>query len=583
MPLTLNGTTGISFPDGSSGTPALRGTDSDTGVFFPAADTIALVEGGTEVLRVTSAGTVGIGTTNPAEKLQVQGRVVGTSGLRAGTTAAIASSGELLSVLGQASIRLDSSTSATTYLINADTTASTIQPYLFCSDTAGNRAGIGIEYSTTVTSFYGQGGISLQTGTSGFGYANERVRITSTGNVGIGTTNPADKLHVQGGVRTTQLSISTATFNYIGGSGTDLLVNGDDNIAFRTDNEVERVRITASGNVGIGTTNPGAKLDVSGTIKINGNSDMPASGGTSLYIGGYYGSPISGKLIIGDGTGWRFDIGRRSSSTDTALFTFSDAGNLGIGTTNPITKLDVRNGIITAGSVDAPNGAEILRGYYSAGALAVIGSEYSSGGIVIGSSVKPSTSASNAFFSSTSINVSRGAYTIAGNIHKWYIGSTQTVAENSLVSTSEVMRINSTGNVGIGTTNPAYPFDVRGSSWINGASIQGATVTFGSSPITKTITISTANSDAMMIIASAYTSGGANSAVKQFIVGGYIPGSTQYAAATVSSATTGSSISISDITKANSSFSFTMTLSASLNSQGEVAIISRFPATITVT
>jgi hypothetical protein len=121
--LTLSGSNGLSDVDGSAATPAIRGTDANTGIFFPAADTIAFAEGGTEVLRlnsdaqvVTGAGTVslpavtttgdlntgiffpaadtmafveggtevmridsssnvGIGTTSPTQKLDVSGNI----------------------------------------------------------------------------------------------------------------------------------------------------------------------------------------------------------------------------------------------------------------------------------------------------------------------------------------------------------------------------------------------------------------------------------------------------------------------------------------------------------------------------
>jgi hypothetical protein len=54
MPVIINGSTGISGTDGTAATPAVQGTDTNTGVFFPAADTIAFSEGGTEAMRINS-------------------------------------------------------------------------------------------------------------------------------------------------------------------------------------------------------------------------------------------------------------------------------------------------------------------------------------------------------------------------------------------------------------------------------------------------------------------------------------------------------------------------------------------------
>jgi len=65
MTVTINGTTGIAGANGSASTPAVQGEDTNTGVFFPAADTVAVATGGSERLRVDSSGNVGIGTTSP--------------------------------------------------------------------------------------------------------------------------------------------------------------------------------------------------------------------------------------------------------------------------------------------------------------------------------------------------------------------------------------------------------------------------------------------------------------------------------------------------------------------------------------
>jgi hypothetical protein len=56
MPITIDGTNGISGVDGSAGTPSIQGSDTNTGVFYPAADTVAIATSGTEQLRLDSTG-----------------------------------------------------------------------------------------------------------------------------------------------------------------------------------------------------------------------------------------------------------------------------------------------------------------------------------------------------------------------------------------------------------------------------------------------------------------------------------------------------------------------------------------------
>jgi hypothetical protein len=88
MTLILSGTDGLSDIDGSASTPAIRGTDANTGIFFPAADTIAFAEGGTESMRLDSSGNVGIGTSSPDSLSNFRFLDVGSSGTNQGVVQA---------------------------------------------------------------------------------------------------------------------------------------------------------------------------------------------------------------------------------------------------------------------------------------------------------------------------------------------------------------------------------------------------------------------------------------------------------------------------------------------------------------
>jgi len=88
---TLSATSPITTQAGTASSPAIVPTgDTNTGIFFPAADTIAFSDGGTESMRIDSNGNVGIGTSSPGYKLQVNGFVGVTDGT---TTFRIANSG----------------------------------------------------------------------------------------------------------------------------------------------------------------------------------------------------------------------------------------------------------------------------------------------------------------------------------------------------------------------------------------------------------------------------------------------------------------------------------------------------------
>jgi hypothetical protein len=68
--LTIDTSQRAAFVAGTAAAPAITTTgDTNTGMFFPAADTIAFAEGGTEAMRLDSSGNVGIGTSSPSTKL----------------------------------------------------------------------------------------------------------------------------------------------------------------------------------------------------------------------------------------------------------------------------------------------------------------------------------------------------------------------------------------------------------------------------------------------------------------------------------------------------------------------------------
>jgi hypothetical protein len=201
---------------------------------------------------------------------------------------------------------------------------------------------------------------------------SERMRVDTSGNVGIGTTSPnkssssrALTVNAASGYSALELASGDTSRWYINSDGSstfDVTVGNQPRITFV--NGAERMRIDSSGNVGIGTSSPGARLGVAGDMRILANA------GTTTHTFGY--NENGGEIILCDETGAgstlldqagnstrllelvngsELQVGLGSANT-TGVVKFMRAGyveaaridssgNVGIGTTSPGVKLDV--------------------------------------------------------------------------------------------------------------------------------------------------------------------------------------------------------------------------------------------------
>jgi hypothetical protein len=180
------------------------------------------------------------------------------------------------------------------------------------------------------------GRLVFSTTADGASTPTERMRIDSSGNVGIGTSSPGDILHIQSstGSNVIRIQASTTGTNTIqmgdtssSSAGYVQYVNNGDYMRFATDGS-ERMRIDSSGNVGIGTSSPSYPLHVQFSSAVAySSSDMSAAGITAFL----YNSSVT------DSTATTLYMGVNGTSTDAAaaistVYTSASNGALAFGT-----------------------------------------------------------------------------------------------------------------------------------------------------------------------------------------------------------------------------------------------------------
>ena len=292
-------TTGVfSHALGAAATPSITFTgDLNTGIYSPGADQVAVATNGTGRLFIDANGTVTCTSAQPTD-----------GSIRISNTTTRAPSNKY-------GIRFADSASETNAAIYAEQASS------------GNNA------SALVFGTNGGTGGGVLTS------AAERLRITSAGLVGVGTSSPSHQLDV------VSAATSVAEFNgpanatvefkgsgFVEGKiqcGGEFIIGSTNNypVAFAA-NGTERLRIDSAGLVGIGTSSPGSALDVAGEIRI-----YPASGDANLRFGS--GGVEKGRIAVNSSSNCIIE------TAGTERLRIDSSGRVGIGTTSPLKELQI--------------------------------------------------------------------------------------------------------------------------------------------------------------------------------------------------------------------------------------------------
>ena len=290
--------------------------------------------------------------------------------------------------------------------------------------------------------------------------ANERMRITTAGNVGIGTTSPTNKLQVTGG----SVGIDSEYMVRDNRNNTILLQSAStaaSNRSLTIGNATYSNIIVPNGNVGIGTSSPSTPLHI--------NADAPtlrlqdATSGDNHYLTGNNGElrvQSSGYITM-----------RPGAAVST---TFLANGNVGIGTTSPLSKFQVNGQASLLGN-----------GFYG---LAYLGGTNALSSYDTANKIVMSSNGSTDGLYTGGLHLTRRALTQQGHFGSGIRGiSTGTVLQDNALElytstnterNATRLKITSTGNVGIGTTSPSEKLEVNGNASISGGIYVGGVNSF---------------------------------------------------------------------------------------------------------
>ena len=478
--------------------------------------TVAAPTGGTaNYAAAFTGGNVGIGTTGPTEQLDVYNGFLGLSysSIAHGMTDLAPTNTyglfrPLSGTLGGMLFRgLSNSANGTGLefegIIGSNTPTASTPAIVFSASKKSGTANATLDNSATAFQFTN--------------YAANLVTILGSGNVGVGTTGPQTKLDVNGSanigggtmdatygavIRSPDNTVRTSlklmplnetqylSLGYEGiGQGSAAL-----NIGTLSSNPVQfftngssntRMVIDNQGNVGIGTTSPGFLLDVAGNARVGvsggfntltvGTAGLFRDSGTGIFD---FNNAASTKTYERIDTGnnvftfFNSDFNVTQTGGASALFMKYSSGNVGIGTTTPGSKLDVWNGGIHIKSSGAFVGLGIEKSSDDSQLfISHDGTEWS---------FDPNYGTTGAYYPLSFKTNGLSRFMLQTTAQGGGIGIGGSITATTLAGASMVI---TNGNVGIGTTTPAYGLQAAHSGTAGTVGILDPTASTGSSTL----------------------------------------------------------------------------------------------------